>query len=396
MVRIKKEKLLIQPEHIKPSTEDFEVLGVLNPAAVRLPDNKIMLYLRVIEKLKTTEDKKYLYSPRMIGKKKFKVKIDKIDKKKVKEYTDLDMIFEDGTKRLTFISHLRRAIVDESGFNLLSLEQVPGFYGIASDSELGVEDARITKINNRYIMTYVSLTRDHNIATSLAISKDCMNWERQGIIFGEQDKDVVIFPEKIKGKYVAFDRPEGNFQFTTAHIWIAYSRDLKSWGNLKSVPCIYKEKGVCPRNGAGPPPIKTKKGWLLLYHVVSLSDKITRTRHLKKEPHDNIIKKIIGIRKTKICYEKTIDKITTYGVGAALFDLKNPERIIAKSPSMIIKPKKSYEIGTFENKEVVFPSGLVIDKNNKDILIYSGGGDQVTTVKKISLANIIKSLRYVK
>ena len=48
-----------------------------------------------------------------------------------------------------------------------------------------------------------------------------------------------------------------------------HSNDIKSWGDLKPIPCIYKKDGFCPRNGAGPPPIKTKKGWLLLYHAVT-------------------------------------------------------------------------------------------------------------------------------
>ena len=72
MIKIKKDYLLLTPKDIRPSSKDFEVLGVLNPAAVRMPDGKIVLYVRVIEKLIKYDDEKYVYSPRMVGKEKFR------------------------------------------------------------------------------------------------------------------------------------------------------------------------------------------------------------------------------------------------------------------------------------------------------------------------------------
>ena len=64
MLRIFRDKILLKPSDIKPSSKEFEVLGVLNPGATRLPDGRIILYARVIEKLVKPEDKKYYYSPR--------------------------------------------------------------------------------------------------------------------------------------------------------------------------------------------------------------------------------------------------------------------------------------------------------------------------------------------
>ncbi len=395
VIKIKKEELLLSPENVKPTSKKFEVLGVLNPAAVRLPDGKIMLYVRVLEKLIKTEDSRYFFSPRMVGKNEFKIKIDKIKKSTVEENTNLDMVFKDGTKRLTFISHLRRVILDKSGFKILSMEKEPSFFGTAADGELGVEDPRITKIGNFYVMTYVSLSKNQNISTACAISNDCINWERQGLIFGEQDKDVVIFPERINGKYVAFDRPEGSFQFTQPHIWIAYSNDLKSWGDLRPIDNIYEEDGFCPRNGAGPPPIKTKKGWLLLYHAV--------TEFKEEENERQIIKKIKKILKSKKDIVKRLTaleedlkkKISLYSVGGVLFDLKNPEKIIAKSKDFLIVPDQKYD-QSFEYKRVTFPTGAVLDEKEKDLLIYSGAGDQKTTVKKVSLNEVLRNLKKVR
>ncbi|MFA5857042.1 MAG: hypothetical protein WC867_06785 [Candidatus Pacearchaeota archaeon] len=397
VIRTKKEDVLITPNDVKPTSKAFQVLGTLNPAAVRLPDGNILLYVRIIEKLINNEDEKYCYSPRMIGNEnEFKIKIDKFKKDIIDESTDLDFVFKDGTKRLKFISHFRRMLLDKSGFKILSIEKNPSFFGTAKDGELGVEDPRITKIDKLYVMTYVSLSRSQNISTSLAISTDGYNWSRQGIIFGEQDKDVVVFPEKVNGRYVAFDRPEGNFMFSQPHIWIGYSNDLKSWGDLKPIADVYEEDGFCPRNGAGPPPIKTKRGWLLLYHAVTEFKEEENEKEILKKLRkivrlkENIIKKIENFE------EQVIKKVTLYSVGGALFDLNNPEKLIAKSKSFLIVPNSKYDQGTFENKRVVFPTGAVVDEKGRDIIIFSGSGDTHTTVKRVSLNDILRALRKVK
>ena len=356
-------KLLITPEMIKPSSKELEVIGTINPAAVRARDGKVILYVRVIERLKVLEDKKYFYSPRMVGEHNYEIKIDKIPKEEVATSSEFDIIFPDSTKRLTFISHLRRVIIDESGLNIISIDKKPSFYGIASDAELGVEDPRIVEIEGKYVMTYVSLSRKENISTSIAFSDDLINWERKGIIFGEQDKDVVIFPEKIKGWYFAFDRPEGNFQFTPPHIWAAQSDDLLCWGKLKSISLSQKEDKDYGRIGPGCPPIKTNKGWLLIYHSVRSEE------DTKKEE----------------------DKLYIYSGSAALFELKNPMKLLSKSEPIIL-PDQEYETELYQKKRVVFPTGIVVDKNGKDLLIYSGGRDVVTSVRKMSMDNIMNSL----
>jgi len=348
--------LLVTPKMIKPASKKLKVIGTINPAAIRRSDGKIILYVRVIERVKILEDEKYCYSPRMVGESEYKVKIDRFDKKNVDKNSDFDILFKDNTKRLTFISHLRKIVLDESGLNVLSIDKKPSFYGILNDSELGVEDPRIIKIDKQYIMTYVSLSREENISTSIAFSKDLEKWDRKGIIFGEQDKDVVIFPEKIKGRYVALDRPESNFQFSSPHMWIAYSKDLQSWGKLKSMEIPKRKSKSYWRMGAGCPPIKTDKGWLLIYHSVNKNE-----------------------------------DIYVYSGSAAILDLKNPTRMLYKSEP-IITPKNKYELKLYQKKRIVFPTGIVWDKNKKDLLIYYGGGDVVTAVRKIPLKKIMNSL----
>jgi len=380
MIKVKKEKLLITPKDIKSSSKDFEVIGTTNPGAMRLPNGNIVLYVRVIEKFIKNERKNCCFSPRMTGKNKFKIKLDKFSRKIIKEKSNMDILFKDGTKRLTFISHFRRVILDKTGFKILSIDKKPSFYGVSWDGELGIEDPRITKVGDLYVMTYVSLSRKENVSTSYAISNDCFNWYRRGVIFGEENKDAVIFPELINNKYYSFNRPAGGFHFSLPHIWIVNSKDLEYWGEPKPIFLAKKGDWDYGTNGAGVPPIKTKDGWLLIYHAVK--EKIEKDSSLLAE-----LEKLIGIKKER--------EISYYLVGAALFDLKNPEKLIAKSGSPILIPHKKYEKGTFEDKRVIFPTGLVVDKNKKGLLIYSGAGDAYTTVKKVALREIMGSLEKV-
>ena len=369
MVNDIKDRILLRPEDFKPSSDKFEILGVLNPGAARLKNGNIVLYVRVIEQLIKSRDREYFYSPRFAGNEKFVIKIDKFKKELVKKFTDIEFSFEDGTKRLTYISYLKRVILDKDGSKILKIEKNPGFYGLSWDAELGVEDPRITKIGDVYYMTYVGLSRKENISTSLALSNDGIRWYRRGIIFGEQDKDVVLFPNKVNGRFAAFDRPEGNFVFTTPHIWVAYSKDLEYWGGLKAVSFLGKEAAFA-RSGAGPPPIKTKEGWLLIFHAV------TETRR----------KSIFSIIK-----KEKID--CSYNVYAALFDLKNPEKLIALSSGPIISPKGE-SAKSFEDKAVIFPTGLIPNKN--ELVLFSGVGDRFVGVNRLKLDEVINSLEKVK
>ncbi|MEK6945964.1 MAG: hypothetical protein AABW63_04205 [Nanoarchaeota archaeon] len=382
MIKVRGDKLLLKPEDFKPTSPKFEILGVLNPGAVRLPDGKILLYVRVIEKLIKTGDEKYYYSPRYAGHDDFKLVIDRFEKKSVMSGNDFSFDFKNGTKRLTYISHLRRVILDSKGFDIISIEKKPSFYGLKWDAELGVEDARITKIGDTYYMTYVGLSRKENVSSYLAISKDCLHWFRRGIIFGEQDKDCIIFPEKVNGRYVSFDRPEGGFEFTPPHIWIAYSKDAEYWGKEKAISLFRKDE-VIFRSGAGPPPIKTSKGWLLFFHAV--------TKQKRKKGLKDKIKNFLGLYAEDLTSDYAPEDC--YSVWAGLFDLKNPSKLILRSEKPILVPKKKREI-SFEGKKVIFPTGIIED--GEYVLLYCGIGDVYVSVKKIKLRDVLDSLEKVR
>ncbi len=349
------DKLLLKPKDFKPSLRAVKIDGIFNPAAIRLPNREIMLYVRVAER------------PIRKGKRGCPIIVEK-DKYRFEKKTNYEILgqkenviyLRDGICRLLNLSHFRKVILHKNGFEIKRINQRPVFTGLPSDGNLGVEDPRIVKIGKRYLMTYVSVSTDSGVSTSLAISEDLKSWHRQGIIFREQNKDVVLFPEKINGEYVALHRPEGFFSFNKPSIWISYSKDLIYWGRDRCIVHPRDNGWDNVRIGAGPPPIKTKKGWLVIYHGVG------------KE------------------YGRRI-----YRVGSFLLDKKNPHKVIARTPKKkaFIEPVQPYEKKGYLGN-VVFPTGAVLDLNGKDLLIYSGGADSIISVKKIPINDFLEHMEY--
>ncbi|HLD58870.1 MAG TPA: hypothetical protein VI977_04495 [archaeon] len=351
------EKLLLSPKDFNPSFHNWQIDGALNPAAVRLRSGKIVLIARIAER---AAKKDPLVYPVIVSEKHYSAGREQIGQKEILKRTGNCVFFKNGTLRLSNISEFRRIFLDSSGFNIEKIEQKPVFTGTHNEGEYGVEDPRITYFRGKYLMTYVAVSHNEGVSTCLAVSKNLHEWKRQGIIFREQNKDVVIFPEKIRGKFVALHRPEGSFYFSRPSIWISYSPDLVFWGREKSIVQPRQKSWESERIGAGTVPIKTPHGWLEIYHGV------------KKQGRKKI-----------------------YSAGAMLLDLKNPERVIARSPEQkpLIEPLQDYEKHGFVSN-VVFPTAAIPDLNGKDLLLYCGGGDRAISVKKIALKEILNSMEY--
>ena len=149
------------------------------------------------------------------------------------------------------------------------------------------------------------------------------------------------------------------FDFSKPGIWISFSKDLIYWGRDRHLIRPRKDSWESERVGAGSVPLKTKKGWLLIYHGVQRKD-----------------------------------ETNIYSAGGILLDLKNPEKIIARSTPKkpLFKPNQKYEKNGFISN-VVFPTGAIMDLNNKDLLIFSGGSDTVISVRKIKLQDIFDNLK---
>ena len=202
----------------------------------------------------------------------------------------------------------------------------------------GIEDPRITFINelNKYAVVYTAYTRD-GPGVSLALTEDFRHFERFGLIMQPEDKDAVLLPHRINGKWALIHRPVNP---PGAHMWISYSPDLKHWGNHKLI-LLARRGGWWDANkiGLSPPPIETAKGWLVIYH---------------------------GVR--------TNAAGSIYRLGLALFDLNATEVCLKRSDEWIFGPEEPYE-RRGDVDHVVFPCGYTISSDCDTINLYYGAAD---------------------
>ncbi len=246
------------------------------------------------------------------------------------------------------ISHLTLAR-SKDGFNF-EVDKNPFMYPgedpyFSIYEEYGIEDARITQFSDGvyYIMYVVHSAFSPRIG--IAKTNDFKKVKRLEIISEPSTKDGVLFSEKIKGEYVRLDRPDDE------NIWISYSPDLKYWGKSKVLLYPREGKWDAQKIGAGPPPIKTERGWLLIYH---------------------------GVRMTAAG--------RLYRVGVGLLDLENPEKVLGVNDGFLLGPKENYErIGDVGN--VVFPTGVVIEGD--ELIMYYGAADSCVCAATAKLSDLI-------
>jgi len=219
--------------------------------------------------------------------------------------------------------------------------------------EYGVEDPRITFIDGTFHITYVSASR-WGITTSLATTDDFRTFHRKGVIFLPDHKDVVIFPEKVGGRYVCLTRPMPQSFGRIFGVWIAFSDDLRSWGGHAPLALPRWKMWDELRTGASAVPFRTERGWLELYHGV--------------------------------------DRETTYAMGAVLMDLEDPRKVIARSPKPIIRPTEIYEtMGLFN--DTVFSCGHIpLDRTGERIRLYYGAADSCIAAADFHVQEILESL----
>lgn len=216
-------RLLLRPEDVPASRDDFEVVGAFNPGAVRAGD-EVVLLVRVAER---PREKRHGFTalPRWDAVEGLTIdwtpdaELDVVDPRVVRRKAD-------GLVRLTFISHLRvircgdgRAVREVTGATFRPQSEL---------EEFGVEDPRVTPLDGRFYFTYVAVSR-HGPATALASTTDFVTFERHGVIFCPENKDVVLFPEKVSGTFAALHRPVCATPFTRPEMWVARSPDLLHW-----------------------------------------------------------------------------------------------------------------------------------------------------------------------
>src|SRR5262245_40236930 len=216
-------RVLIRPEDVAPACDGFEVIGTFNPGVVRT-EHGITLLVRVAERPRARAPG-FVDLPRWSG---GRIVVDRFHESDVQPLDPrVVRIRETGLTRLTFVSHLRLAI-SQNGETVDSISG-PIVWPEHLLEEYGMEDPRITALEGRYQVTCVCVSR-HGAATALLTTTDFQRFDRRGIIFCPENKDVVLFPERIAGDFVALHRPNGATPFTRPELWIARSPDLLHWG----------------------------------------------------------------------------------------------------------------------------------------------------------------------
>ena len=208
--------------------------------------------------------------------------------------------------------------------------------GVVPEEAQGVEDPRVTKLDDTYVMLYTAYDGIHT-QIAMATSEDLIRWKRHGIVLGYElfgnNKDAALFPERIGGRYCMMHRPEPD-------IYLAFSDDLHRWTDHVRImePVFEWERR---KIGGGAVPIRTEAGWLVIYHGV--------------------------------------DDDLGYRLGVALLDLEDPTRVIARQPEPILEPAADWEL-TGDVNNVVFTCGAVL--RDHELWVYYGAADTVIGLAK--------------
>lgn len=259
--------------------------------------------------------------------------------------------------------------VSNDGFNFTRVQDKPVLSPTPNNFDAGsVEDPRVVKFGSEFYMTYAfrpyppgqywkysydevkaprhdsdapKCLRENVGNTALAVSKDLVHFKKVGRLTesGLDDRDVILFPEKINNRYYMLHRPKEyvgeNYGTDNPSIWIKSSDDMMSW-NVPSTLLLKGEQWWEVKVGGNTPPLRTKAGWLMLYHGVD-------------------------------------DKFT-YRIGACILDANNPLKILYRTTNFIMEPETEFEKDGLYKWGVVFPTGNVIVNNT--LYVYYGASDQ--------------------
>lgn len=216
----------------------------------------------------------------------------------------------------------------------------------------GIEDARITFVPElgKYAVAYTAFGKG-GPGVSLALTDDFVEFERCGLVMQPDDKDAALLPHRVGGMFALVHRPVAD---SGAHVWISYSPNLRSWGGHRMM--LQARRGGwwdANKVGLSPPLIETERGWLMLYH---------------------------GVRSTAAgCL---------YRLGAALFDLAEPERLLLRGDEWIFGPETPYEThGDVGN--VTFPCGTTIAADGDTLNLYYGAADTCIALATGSIRGIL-------
>jgi beta-1,4-mannooligosaccharide/beta-1,4-mannosyl-N-acetylglucosamine phosphorylase len=228
-----------------------------------------------------------------------------------------------------------------------------------------VYDPRLTVIEGKCYICFAVDTR-HGLRGGIGVTEDFQSVEVLSMTVPD-NRNMVLFPEKIDGKFVRLERPFPVYSrggVDRFDIWMSKSYDMKYWGESELVMGVEDVPFANDKIGPGAPPIKTEAGWLTLFHTVD----IDRTR---------------GKNGWEAKWQKR------YCAGVMLLDLKDPSKIIGMSREPLIAPETSYEVDEGFRTNVVFPGGLILEEDGT-VKIYYGASDTVECMATARVEDLIK------
>jgi len=198
-------------------------------------------------------------------------------------------------------------------------------------------DPRIVMIDDTY---YIMWCQDfYGASIGIAKTNDFKTFTRLENPFLPYNRNAVLFPRKINGRYVMLSRPCDNGHTAFGDIFLSESCDMEFWGRHRHVMGRSEKWWETLKIGAGPAPIETDKGWLLFYH---------------------------GVVNTCNGY--------VYSIGAAILDLDEPSKVLHRCSNYVLAPEMPYEEQGFV-PNVCFPCGALTDSETGRIALYYGCAD---------------------
>ena len=229
-------------------------------------------------------------------------------------------------------------------------------------------DPRLTVIDGRCYMCFAVDTH-HGVLGGIAVTEDFQAFEILHMTTPD-NRNIVLFPEKIGGRYVRLERPFPVYSrgvpecFDT---WISYSPDLRYWGDSSLLLAVEDVPFANAKVGPGAPPVKTRAGWLTTFHAVD------------GDPN-----------RGKNGWEPAWRK--RYTAGIMLLDLDDPRKVVGLYRQPLLAPEAPYEIeGGFRNN-VIFPGGMILEDTG-EVKIYYGAADTVECLATAHVDDLIALCR---
>lgn len=339
---------LLRPEDVKPSLDGIVVECLLNPGAFTF-QGKTWLLLRVAERPEQADDTVSALVIDPAAKDGLRILSCRKGDPDLEYETDPRSFVYQGNTYLTTLSHLRLASSDDGVH--FQVMPTPTLIGDGELDAFGIEDCRVTQIEGRYYLIYTAVSK-LGYGVGMISTEDWQHFTRHGMIIPPNNKDCALFPEKVGDKYFALHRPTlGTTGLGGNNIWISKSPDLLHWG--EHTPLLTTRPGMwdSARVGAGAAPTRTEAGWLEIYHGA--------------------------------------DEQNRYCLGAALLDLDDPTKVIARSQKPLMEPLAEYEINGFFGN-VVFTNGVI--ENGDTLTVYYGASDLVVCGATFSIKEILDTL----